>query len=149
MKLVSINRLMMAAAAMAVVLSTGCVARRPATVVVHQPPPPPGPVVVSGPPYVRATGYSAMSGGNPAQARLMAQRGAKVDAERNLLEQIKGVQLESGTYVRDFITQSDEISTRVRGYIRNARVVSEGPQGDGTYAMTLEMDMRYVYDSIR
>lgn len=60
-----------------------------------------------------------------AQARLMAKRAAELDAQRKLLEQIKGLRLNSNTLVRDFITESDEIRTQAEGIVVGASQVSE------------------------
>ncbi len=60
----------------------------------------------------------------PPQARLMAMRAARVDAMRRLLEEIKGLRLNSNTLVRDFITEVDEISTEASGIVIGATEVS-------------------------
>jgi len=60
----------------------------------------------------------------PPQARLMAMRAARVDAMRRLLEEIKGLRLNSNTLVRDFITEVDEISTHASGLVVGATEVS-------------------------
>lgn len=88
--------------------------------------------------------------GGPAarQAELMALRGARLDAERQLLEYAKGVQLQSGTYVRDYVTQRDDIASRVQGYIRRAETVDEGIR-DGVAEVTLRMDMNVIRQNIR
>jgi hypothetical protein len=57
------------------------------------------------------------------QARLMAQRAARVDAMRQLLERIMGVRITSDTLVRDFVTESDEISARAQGIVIGASEV--------------------------
>lgn len=54
------------------------------------------------------------------QARLMAERAAEVDAQRKLLERIQGLRLTSNTTVRDFVTESDEITTQASGIVRGA-----------------------------
>ncbi len=59
------------------------------------------------------------------QGRLMARRAAELDALRMLAEQIKGVQLNSRTYVRDFVTESDEILTELNTSLRGAETVKE------------------------
>ena len=46
------------------------------------------------------------------QARLMAVRAAKIDAQRNLLETINGVRVTAGTTVKDMALESDIIGTR-------------------------------------
>jgi hypothetical protein len=59
----------------------------------------------------------------PAQARLMAERAARVDAQRRLAERIKGLRLTSRTLVRDFAAQSDTITTELNAYLVGAREV--------------------------
>jgi hypothetical protein len=51
------------------------------------------------------------------QGKLMAKRGAQVDASRNLAEAILGVQIAANTTVQDFVTQRDEIVAKMRGII--------------------------------
>ncbi len=53
-----------------------------------------------------------------AQARLMAQRAARVDAYRNAAEYIEGIRVNSTTTVRDYVVESDVIQTQVSGFIR-------------------------------
>ena len=75
------------------------------------------------PPYdadgmLRATGSGAPPRGKPAgQARLMAKRAAVTDARRNLYETALGVQIDSSTTVRDFVTENDTIRTRLTGHL--------------------------------
>lgn len=84
------------------------------------------------------------------QGRLMAERAAEVDAMRKLLEQIKGLRLTSDTLVRDFITESDEISTRARGVVIGASVVSKYLHGDELIAeVTMEVPVEKVVTRIR
>lgn len=78
---------------------------------------------------------------NPAQAKLMACRAAKADALRRLLEQVYGVQVDSQTTVRDFVTENDEIRTKTEGFIRNARIVKERSLDDGSCEVTLELHL--------
>jgi len=75
-------------------------------------------------------------------ARLLCLRAAKLDAYRNFLEIIKGVQLDSATTVKDFITQSDIINTQVRGVVRGAK-----PQGEPNYLSdgTCEVTLRVPF----
>ena len=82
--------------------------------------------------YVRAKGQAVINPDikNKAQARLMAERAATVVAQRNLLEIIQGVRVNSETVVRDMMAQSDVIVTRVEGVVKNARPVGE-PVWDG------------------
>lgn len=108
----------------------------------YAPPVPEAPAV---PPadIVTAKGYGAEPGDramSPAQRSLMAKRAAKLDALRNLAEEVKGVKITSDTYVRDFVTQSDEVNARLQAFIRGARVVSETRMPDGTYECEVAVD---------
>src|SRR5690606_34739796 len=51
----------------------------------------------------------------PAQARLMAVRAARVDAQRKLVERIIGLRVTSDTTVRDFVAEHDTINTVAAG----------------------------------
>jgi len=76
--------------------------------------------------YIEAKGASVIDNErfkNAAQAKLMAKRGAIVDAQRNLLEIIKGVNVTSETTVNDMITTRDYIYTRIDGVIKGAQLV--------------------------
>jgi hypothetical protein len=59
----------------------------------------------------------------PGQARLMAERAARVDAQRRLAERIKGVRLTARTQVRDFVAESDVITTELDASLIGAREV--------------------------
>jgi hypothetical protein len=84
-----------------------------------------------------------------AQARLMAKRAAKSDAQRQLLEAAKGVSISSGTSVRNFITENDYINSRVNGVIRSARVVDTRYNDDGSCEVDMKMDMNRIRDAVR
>ena len=78
-----------------------------------------------------------------AQKMLKAKRGAQVDAYRKLSELIKGLQLSSTTYVRDFVTESDEIRTRFDDFIKGAKVLGQPrfiEEADGS--LTAEVDVQ-------
>lgn len=94
--------------------------------------------------YVEAKGMSVIDNEkfkNPAQAKLMARRGAIVDAQRNLLEIIKGVRVVSETKVVDMITESDYILTQVDGVIKNAQQVGEAVEKDGYIEVTMRVPL--------
>lgn len=74
--------------------------------------------------YIEAEGNSVIDNDRfkiPAQARLMAQRGAIADAQRNLLEIVSGVYVEGTTTVENLMVQSDNIKTTVKGLLKGAR----------------------------
>jgi len=57
------------------------------------------------------------------RARLMATRAASVDAMRRLIERIKGLRITSDTLVRDFVAESDVITTEARATLTGAHEV--------------------------
>ncbi len=93
---------------------------------------------------VRAKGYGVEprdASLTYAEKSLMAKRAAKVDAMRNLAEQVRGVRITSDSYVRDFVTQSDEMRARLNTFLQGARVVSERQMPDGSYEVEVEVEM--------
>ena len=126
--------------------------RPPAVVPGLQPPPPPQPAYAPPPPpppivrqevKLRAKGAGAppTRAANAAQARLMAERAAKVDGYRNLLEQAYGLQVTGSTTVRDFVTQSDTIRTQLDAFIRGAKVVDTRYLDDGSVESEMEITL--------
>lgn len=85
---------------------------------------------------------------SPAQARLMAERAAKMDALRNLLEQAYGVRIDSKTNVKDFITQSDSIRANVDAYIRGAKIIDTRYLSDGGVEVEMELVLGYEFRRI-
>lgn len=84
------------------------------------------------------------------QGRLMAERAAEVDAMRRLLEHIKGLRLNSTTLVRDFITESDEISTQASGLVIGALSVGKYLHNDELIAeVTMEVPVDKVVSRIQ
>lgn len=90
---------------------------------------------------VRATGTGVLDPDNPniAQARLMAERAAVVVAQRNLLETVQGVRVDSETRVENFMTDYDVIYTRVEGVVRNSRQL--GPARYDSLAGIVEVEL--------
>lgn len=90
---------------------------------------------------VRARGTGVIDPGatNPGQARLMAERAAVVVAQRNLLEIIKGVRVNSETKVENFMTDYDVVYSRVDGLVKGARQV--GPAKYDSLAGTVEVEL--------
>ncbi|MEO0077554.1 MAG: hypothetical protein ABIK86_00940 [candidate division WOR-3 bacterium] len=90
---------------------------------------------------VRARGTGVMDPGNmnKAQARLMAERAAVVVAQRNLLEIVNGVRVDSDTRVQNFMTDYDVVYTHVEGIVKGARQV--GPARYDSVAGTVEVEL--------
>jgi hypothetical protein len=95
---------------------------------------------------IRATGMSMIDPAKPkAQALALAIRGAKVDAQRNLLETIKGVRVVSETRVQDLMVKGDYVYTQIDGVIKGARMVGEPRETpDGRVEVTMEVP---IYDA--
>jgi hypothetical protein len=94
-------------------------------------------------PTITGTGYatiSAQPARNINQKRLMAIRVARLDAMRELTEQVHGLRLSGQTTVVDAILQNDTTRATVQGTIRGARTVRINPVGNDTYEVVLELD---------
>lgn len=78
---------------------------------------------------VRCTGSGAANlrdaGGNPAVARIGAERAARLDALRSCMETLQGVQLQSGQTVGGALRSDAALSGRVEGIVRGFRVVGQ------------------------
>lgn len=92
---------------------------------------------------IRATGGGAPPerAVNPAQARLMTERAARLDAYRNLLERAYGVAIRAKSTVRDFILKDDTIRSRVEAYIRGAKVIDTVYKDDGGVEVEMEVTL--------
>jgi hypothetical protein len=85
-------------------------------------------------------GFSDATRFSEAQARLMALRAAKIDAQRNLLEVINGVRVTAGTTVKDMTLESDIIGTRVKGMLQGAfETASDVTLQDGNWVASVTM----------
>lgn len=82
-----------------------------------------------------------------AQARLMARRAAIADAQRNLAEQIAGVQVDSETTVQNLQVASDVVKTRVSALIKGAKIISESAE-DGAYHVVMALPLYGVNNSL-
>lgn len=93
---------------------------------------------------VRATGFGfpPKDAANALHAKVMAQRAAHSVALRNLLEALNGVRIDSNTTVKNYIVANDEIQVRVSGMVNRAKIVKEQQLPDGSYEVTVEMDLR-------
>ena len=100
---------------------------------------------INWPPLASATGQAAIdnTAGNAAQAKLMALRGAELDARRKLAEEIDGLMISSRTSVKDFVALNDEIRTSMLTFQQGAHRVegSERIMEDGTVEVTVEIDL--------
>lgn len=99
-------------------------------------------------PILRATGYATLSkqrGGTMAEKQLNAMRASKMEAYRELTEQVSGVYVQAMNRNKNSIEHEDSLRTEVEGLIHGARVVRQYPIGD-TYCTELELDTKRIYD---
>lgn len=87
---------------------------------------------------IQADGFGSVPTGMPlSRGKLMARRAAIVDAQRNLLESIKGISVDSETTMENYIVTSDVVKTKVNGLVTGVRPVSEEFK-DGVYHVVVE-----------
>lgn len=92
--------------------------------------------------YIIASGQGTASAGEArGKARIKATTAAKVAAQRNLLEIIKGVRITSQTTVQDAMLVEDVIRTRIDGMLKGAHMVGEPfvEMVDGAPVVTVTM----------
>lgn len=108
--------------------------------------PVPGGLIDWGVRVVRARGSGVVDPGdpNPAQARLRAERAAVVVAQRNLLEILKGVRVDSDTRVENFVTKYDVISTHLEGIVKGARQVGPAEFDSASGVVEVELEVNLV-----
>lgn len=98
-------------------------------------------------PTITGMGYASVSS-QPAksvnQKRLMAIRAARLDAMRNLTEQVHGMKIDSRTTIIDAIVQNDSLRATVDGVIVGAKTVRINPVGSDTYEVVLEIDQALI-----
>ena len=93
--------------------------------------------------YIEATGMAvAPKGFQGAQARALARRGAIVDLQRNLLEFLVGVQVDSRTIMDDFMAE-DRVRSEVNGVVKNVEVL-DGEWDGEAYTVTGRIKLAQV-----
>ena len=99
-------------------------------------------------PVLKAVGYAPISlqpGKSEQQKSILAIKASKLEAYRELAEQVYGQKITANTSVRAMIASNDSLNAQVNGVVRGAKVVKSYAVGD-TYATELELDMKLVYD---
>ncbi len=82
------------------------------------------------------------------RGKLLVQRAAKIDALRNLGEEVYGLRLDSRTTVRNFSLASDRIRSSLDMVIRGAREVASVELPDGSFEVTVETTLGQVENII-
>jgi hypothetical protein len=78
---------------------------------------------------------------NVAVARLGAERMAKLDALRNILETLKGVQVSSELTVEQQMVTNEKMRTRIEGVARNFKVLRTKYYSDGGVDVVVQMSL--------
>lgn len=90
-----------------------------------------------------ASGYAVINiqnGQSHAQRRVLAVRASKLDAYRNLAEQIYGVFIESTSHLDSMKVDAETLRGRVQGLIYGSKIVQIKPVGDDTYETIISID---------
>jgi hypothetical protein len=100
--------------------------------------------------WARGAGVLDPGNSNRDQAWQMAQRAATVVAQRNLLEIVKGVRVDSDTRVQDLMAEHDSAYQRIEALVKRARQRSPARYDSlgGTVEIELECDL-YGEDGVQ
>lgn len=94
-------------------------------------------------PHLTARGFAQVAG-QPGhtlnEKRLLAIRAARLDALRDLTEQVHGIRISANSLLRDAVLRDDQLAAQVQGTLRGARTLSVEPRGDDGYIVTMELD---------
>lgn len=99
-------------------------------------------------PVLRAIGYAPINsqpGDSKEVKSIMAMKASKLEAYRELAEQVYGRQVKGSSNISNMIATDDKLRAKVQGVIRGAKIVKSYPVGN-TYATELELDMKLVHD---
>lgn len=100
-------------------------------------------------PVIKAVGYapiSAQQGQNESSKMLMALKASKLDAYRELAEQVFGQKVDGQQSLANLVLDDARLNSSVQGVIRGAKVTKSYPVGDDTYATELELDFKLVHE---
>lgn len=100
-------------------------------------------------PVLRATGYAIIArqpGPSAADRDIQAMRASKMEAYRELTEQVVGIYVKAGTSLNNTRQSRDSVSAEVEGFVHGARVIRQYVVNGDTYATELELDTKVLYD---
>jgi hypothetical protein len=100
-------------------------------------------------PVITAVGYApiaAQPGNSLSSKSLKAIKASKLDAYRELAEQVFGQKIDGNQQLSNMILTNTKLKASVEGVIRGAQIVKSYPVGEDTYATELKLDFKKVYD---
>lgn len=100
-------------------------------------------------PVLNAVGYAPVSnqpGNTDAMKMLMAIKASKLDAYRELAEQVYGHKVQGNQTLANLVVENIQLRASVDGVIRGAEIVKSYPVGEDVYATELKLDFQKVYD---
>lgn len=103
-------------------------------------------------PSIEGRGLSQVSkqpGASTNQRRLLAIRAARLEALRDLTEQVHGISIDSETTVAKAMVSADRLRGIVSGEIRGARTVRITPKGSDGYEVVMSLDPDVVAYIVR
>jgi hypothetical protein len=83
------------------------------------------------------------------QNKLLSKRAATADAYRKLAEAVYGLQINERTYVKDFVTESDDIRGEVDSFIKGIRLGTPTWFEDGSCEIPAEVTVAKVVETLR
>ena len=96
-----------------------------------------------------ASGLAAGQDVTAEMQKLTAKRCAEADAYAKLAETVYGLQINSHTYVKDFVTESDEIRTSVDSFVQGVRLGQPTWYADGSCEVPAEVTVAKVIETLR
>jgi len=84
------------------------------------------------------------------QKKLMAKRAATIDAYRKLLEKVSEIKISSESKMKDLLIQHDEVSVKVSGFIRGAKIIEVREKEDGIVEVDVKIELgKDFFDTFR
>lgn len=102
-----------------------------------------GAVLVAGWTFAQGQGVSREKN------KLLAKRAAEADAYRKLAEAVYGLEINSQTYVKDFVAESDDIRTDVDAFIKGIRLGQPRWYDDDSCEVPAEVTVAKVIETLR
>jgi hypothetical protein len=84
-----------------------------------------------------------------AQKKLLSKRAAEADAYRKLAETVRGLQITSDTYVKDFVAESDTIRAEMDTFIRGVRLGEPRWYADLSCEVPAEVTVAKVIETLK